>query len=746
MHQVEGWPTSKAVMAPAAKVWTNGAERRVSSMSLDRSLGDPFLGGSGLIATTGDVELAPETQTVFTRQPSPWSPLALASGTSVAVEIGYGTALARVFSGAVDGLSGAAGEPDSFGIVDDFDKLDQKITLDPLLASMPPKSDGGPYRHIGLSPTYVTSTILRRCGYYATPPARGTTALSVPLNGSTWAEFGEVETSSKLGDANSIPEFVPAPWGQGVVNVTARYLPSSAAPAGRPLEIRLSVGPAGSSGNTTIAGFWGADYVRVVVSASRQVYFDYLIGGVLQRPVNLSPAQMAGAEHVVLRATPAGVWSIVADNGQSASGNYPFTRSATPDYITFSTPATGTPVAGLLWGYHATTPPAFTRSAVLTPASFPASLEAMPAIVLRSASEVLREQATAELAALWVDDRGVVQWRNRFALVASNPVATLTAKRDLLGMPWEVPARTKAQKVTTTSRVPTPSIAIRATVNLWKGSGDSLGSKQVFQEVVGPGADTDWVMPDTSLEWLDATAERLAGFNFGRRSWIGAVKVAEGMDGKTETWLPGVDQQLEKLSPESFKYSITAPTLTSTEAVELRSHADDFSVFSQYRGGGLPEIRGYGKTTWAQVAVTIDAGAGAQAAEYVHDASWFVQHHTARQSLTEAVAARVNNPVPMLRSVPIIPDARIERGDIITIQDEVHTGVTLRCLVQGVHLSASNGEQDMSLDLRVLAVTGTSPTYGDLEKVWAGSAYAALESEWTVNTYAQFEAEPLRRA
>lgn len=746
MHVVDGWPSGKAVMAPGAKVWTNGVERRVSSVSMDRELGDPFLGGSGLIASTGDVELAHDSATVFTRQASPWSPLAMASGTSVAVEIGYGAALARVFSGAVDGLAGAAGEPDTFGIVDDFDKLDQQITLDPLLASMPPQYDGGPYRHIGLSPTYVTSTILRKCGYYATPPVRSGNVLSVPLNGSSWAEYGQTYTSSKLGDANTWPDFVNAPWGQGLSALNAQYIPVRPPIGSTPLEISLLVGAAGTSGNTVVAAYWGSDYVRVLVSASRQVYLDYFLGGVLYRPVNLSAAKMTGAERVVCRVTPGGTWTITADNGETITGSQSFGKTVVPETVSVSVPSGATVIGGLMVGYHDSPPPTFTRSAALTEPASSSSLVGMPAIVRESASKVLREQAAAELAGFWLDDRGVVQWRNRYWLVAGTPVATLTAKRDLLGMPWEVPARTKAQKVTVTGKIPVASIATRATVTVYEGSAGTLSSGQVVQEVIEAGSDTDWIIPDYSLEWLTADAERLGGFNYGRRSWLGAVKITEGMDGPVETWIAGTDLTMDVLGPQSFSYKFTAPALAGTEVAELRSHSGDPAIRAGHRGVNLPIVRAYGKAVWYEKSETIEVPGSVQAAEYVHDASWFVQHQTARAALTQAVSERANNPVPMLREVPIIPDARIERGDIITIQDEIHTGVTLRCLVTGIHLSARNGEQDMSLDLRVLAVTGQSRTYGELEKVWAGANYAALESEWTANTYAQFEANPLRRA
>lgn len=741
MHNVPTWPASTVVAQPDAKIWVNGTERTLVSVSLDKSMGSSLLGGGELIATTGDAVVKAESGVTHSRQVSPWSPLMLRTGQSCSVEAGYLGALAQQFIGVIDGASGGADRDIDLQLVDDFDKLDQTITLDPLLAKMPPFDDGGGYRYVGVTPTYVTSTALRKCGYYATPPMRSGTVLSAPMNGSLWAEHGEAINAYRLGDANALPDFVPAPWGQAVQSAIASYKPASTNNLGQPLEIRVLVGPAGSSGSSSIVCFWGASFVRLMVSATRQVDLAVSHGGTTTTVCTLTAAQMAGGEHVTARATAAGAWSLTADNGKSSSGSaaYPFTTLM--DSVRVSIAAASTPLGGVLVGYHGAPPVSFVRSAKITPAAYPHSLSAMPAVIREKASDLLRRQAAAELAALWLDDWGAVRWVNRLILVSGNPVKTITSMKDLLDLQWEIPPRMTAQKVVVKRRRPVSSVANRASITVYEGSADSMTSGQSSAEVIETPTGEDWVMPDLSAEWLDNTADRLAGYNRGRRTWVGMVKTSEGMDGKIETWVPGSDVQLEKVDPHTFIWNLTAPTLSAAETVETRAHADDPVIWSQYRSKGLPLLRAYGKCEWVDEEIVQGSGN-----EYSHDAEWFIQHPTGVDSLVQAISNRVNNPQPTLANVPIVPDTRLERGDIVTLDETHKYGVNLRCLVEGINLSCADGEQDMSVTLRVLSVNGSSATYEELERAWQEATYAELESQWGQSTYQQFENDPLRRA
>lgn len=740
MHDVPNWPDSTTITEPSAKLWINGTERKLVSVSLTKSIGDTLVGGSGLVAATGDAVVNVESNTVHQFQLSPWSPLMPRTGLSCSVEAGYSGALAQSFIGVIDGTSGGADRDVDVQLVDDFDQLEQEVTLDPLAAVMPPAEDGGLYRRVGVTPTHITSTILRKCGYYATPAFRGGTVLSVPANGSMWAEVGEASSCYRLGDASALPDWGKAPWGQAARPVIARYTPINTGNIGQPLEFQLLVGDAGSSGNATIAAFWGSDFVRIIVTPDRSVQFALSSGGTTTTVCVLSSAQMVGAEHVVARVTSGGAWELYNDSGATVTGSLAYPFSTLMDSVLFSNPAGGTQVGGILVGFHGGKPDEFVRSAKLTPAAFPSTLTAAPSIIRQKASDVLREQASAELAAFWLDDWGVVQWKNRLELVAGAPVKTVTSVKDILDLQWEVPTRLTASRVVVKNRRPIASVATLASITVHEGSADSLTSGQSVSSVISAGADEDWIMPDLSAEWLDSTATRLAGYNRGRRTWVGMVKVSDSGGEKVESWVAGSDTLLEKIDPRTLVWSATAPVLSGDESVETRSHADDPLVWSQYRNKGLPVVRAYGRVDWAEQDTVTGSGH-----EYAHDASWFVQHPTGLASLATAVHDRVSDPQMVIRDMPIVPDARLERGDIITVDETHKYGVNLRCLIEGITISCSVGEQDMSLKLRVLEVNGVRATYAELEQVLSGLTYSGLETEWTGETYQQFENDPLRR-
>ena len=69
----------------------------------------------------------------------------------------------------------------------------------------------------------------------------------------------------------------------------------------------------------------------------------------------------------------------------------------------------------------------------------------------------------------------------------------------------------------------------------------------------------------------------------------------------------------------------------------------------------------------------------------------------------------------------------------------------LRCLVEGIKINAAEGEQNMSLSLRIPEVNGVQATYEELEQVWHNATYTQFENNWAGNMYQQFEANPLRK-
>lgn len=741
MHEVEDWPTDVTVAEPDALLSINGEQRKLVDLSLTKSLGAPLSGSDGLIATTGDANIVVESDTVTGRQLMPWSPLMPKAGESVTVEAGYAGALAHQFQGIVDGAAGGVDRDVSLQLVDDFDQLDRSVTLDPLMAVMPPYADTMPYRYVGVTPTHVTSTLLRECGFYATPPWRNGVIVSAPMNGSMWAERGEVRECSRLGDADALPLFERAPWGQAAKQVTAKYSPSPTANVGTgSFELSCVVGNPGTSGSDLIVAYWGNDFVRLRVFPSRAVDATLRIGSTETVVCSLSASQMDGAEHVVLRVGVNGSWRLYNDVGQESTGTRSFPKRVEPSSVDVVVPADGAQIAGVQAGWYGGSPAPFVRTADLQPAAYAHSLEAMPSIIREKASDVLRRQARAELAYIWLTDRGVVKWRNRYDMAATPVVRTVTSNRDILDLEWVAPPRATAQRLVVKNRRPVTSRAPRSTITVYEGRADSLDSSQRRSEVVEVPSDEDWIMPDLSAEWLDQTADRLPGFNRGRRTWVGMVKVNGTGSDKVETWISGSDIELGKIDPKTFVWDMRAPGLAGTETAETRAHRDDEIIWSQWRGIGFPLIRAYGKASWLDEETVRGSGV-----EQTWDASWFVQHPTGVNGLANYLENQLFEPRTTLRDMPIIPDTRLELGDIIIVDETHRYEINMRCLITGIKVSASEGQLDQSLTLQILDINGRTATYEELERAWTSGAYTGFENEWSGEHYSHFENNPTRR-
>jgi hypothetical protein len=744
MHVVPGWPTATDTTEPAATLSVKGVARDAASVTVVRSIPDPIDARPGLIASTATIEWA-DRDDAHTGQESPWTPGAVpAPGDLATVEVGYKGAQARVLTGVVDHSTGTVPGPMSSELMDDFTRLNRPVTLPPLMATMPPYADGGAFRRIGITPTHFPDRLLRTCGYYATPRARPGTVVSVPLMGSAWPEFGDLRSASMSGDATAQPTWAAVPWGQAARGLIAQYTPTSFHPVNSDFEITVCVGPAGTSGSSRVVAYWGTQFVRVLVGSTRTVQLAGFIGGVTTTVASLTAAQMAGATVVRARWTPAGSWSLTTDTGVAVSGTLAVPGAwvdTVPDTVEVSVPSNTTPLGGLLVGFYgaADVPPPFERTAHLTPAAFPATLGASPAIVRRRVSDVLREQAQAELASFWIDDVGHVQWRNRDEMVNGSPVRDLTAEDSLISLGWELGSDSVVSSVTVTNRAPRTSAAVRANITVWEGRGESLESGQTLQEVIHPPADEDWVMVNDNLNAATPTAPDLGGFHRGRRSWFGGVRVSDGTT--ADVWVSTSDIPLTQLDPRSYQYLYTAPTMPAETVMQMRVSKDDTTIWAQWRNHNLPIVRAYGRVAWADEQFTSAIVGPSTAPEFVHDAGWWVQHPTARQSLATYIAQRRTAPLPRIRALSVVPDARLERGDIVTVSDPSVAGIWLRCLVLGITIQAAEGQQTMTLDVTVLEAS--QRTYDALAARWAGQDYDALAAAWAGLDYDDMNTDPL---
>lgn len=743
MKNLATYPTDIRVATPTVRAVIGGKEVQVISYTLERGHADPLSGG--LTASTADIVIPNSTATVSERRSTPWSPAGVKRSDAVELWAGYNGENIKVFTGVVDSIRGGVNAHTTLECVDWYALLDTTVTLDPLMAIMPPAEDGGAYRRPGVTVGYALSTILRMCDFYATPKHRYGGMVSVPANGSLWPEGGKMVTGGAQSQTGSAPIWSPAWWGQATSDGYGVYTPSSFDITGKPFEIQALLGNGGSTSSTVVAK-WVNGEVTLRVNANRSVDFILTTGGTTTTICSLSSTQTTGAKMVTARVSGS-VWALVADTGvQATAAGTQWPWGVPMSTVEITVPKGGTQIGGIQVGYFSTPADNFTPTASISAPAWGFNLGAMPAIVSRKASEVIKDLSQAELGAFWIDTDGMLIWRSRVALNSGGAVATITGLNSILDLSWQAPVRSSISHVSYTWQKCAISYAQQATITVFQGPRQSVESGSFLSEVVSTPSGEDWVMTNTNLNWLQDNAPDVGGYHRGRRSWIGLVQVHEGEDGKidNEVEMAYQDIPLFKINPRAFAYSFTVPSVSGSNSVEMRSYSSENTrLWPQWRNIDLPLIRAYGKVSWFEQSTRVAGNTGLS--EFSHDGSWYVQDASGAQAAAEAVRDAITDPSPALTGVSVVPDFRYEVGDIVTLSDPEVTGLNLTTRITKISISGENSTAAMSLALAVIRVNGVRATYGELESVWAGANYAAVENSWRTKNYAQFEGNPLEK-
>lgn len=731
MQDVEGWPGKGPVRTPGMGVTAGGRAREVVAASMTASVR-----GSDVSARTGDVEWAP-LDPVSRRQETVLTAGAPRRGDRVSIDVGEGSALARVFTGKVDRTASAVPGVLRSELMDDFDLLSEEVDIPSLMATMPPATDEEPPIRVGLTASWPTKSALSQAGFYATPPPRTGAYMSASMNGSLWPEFGTIRTSATL------PTWTPVPWGQAASGFVARYTGVAGTMADHPLEVSLLVAPGTASGSTYVYVRFSSGSIRVAADSSRSVRAQLLSGGTTT-VLSLSGTEMEGRELARLRVSADGTWELSNDDvSKAATAAVPAVMQEPPRDVYVDSRTGARPIGGLNVGYYTTTPRAWVRTVEMDPPD--GTLAASRAVVATPARTVLQERAAAEGARMWIDARGVFRWRSRSRWGAGSPALTLSDV-DLLGYTLGMDYDSTYSGVTVTCKVPRTEVRGLATITLYQASRDALAAGDVRRLFIEPPADEDWPRIDNSLDTLGLDGD-VAGFNRGRRSWQGALRVSEG--GTTEKWAYGAQGQyvshtFEPITLKKWLHVTTvAANLPAGETVETRSVDRDVvassGVWRSWGNFNLPVIRGYARVLWVE-----EKRYGALATTLAlprleHDCSWWVQG-LAVQRLADDLATRCASPIVTITGLSIVPDARIEVGDVLTLTDSTFAGLTARVVVAGVSLTVSDGDVAMSIDVDVLSTSATAGTYADIQATASAATYAQFQALIGAVTYQEQEA------
>lgn len=732
MRNIPGYPADTDVLEPVARVVHRGVDREVSGLSLSRELPSSFheqvRGIGGITQATGSVDWSARSDVVeshptgFNRVGN-WPPR---TRDTVDVFTGYRTAtgdlLAKQLTGFVSKSSGDPLEGFGSGLVDLIARLDRKVNLPPLLPIMPPLVQGGDWRGIGLYPTFFTDFAARAGRFYSTPPMSTNCVFSAPLMGSAWPERGTLVTGRTFSNMTLSPAvWQETPWGMGCSDAYLVYSPSGTTTLNRPMEITAMTPPAPFAGWSYIAAVWGSSNIQLrftdgiaagQINGITAVSLSYVEGNIF----TLRVVPSGGTMTLTLR-DAAGREATTSTAILSGSGN-----SMTEVRVASET------AGALIGGAQVAFPPTawvavnYERTAFITPAAHNATLRASPAIIDKSARSILEEQSTAELAALWFDGDGNLQWKNRDRLVSDAPVLTLTSKDHLLSLPWEEDFAGVASRVEVKSRIAAAVTQFKhPRVEVWRSNyGDvELDGTEVFEEVLHPDADEDWIMVDTSFnnDFADNRAQRgsdvrvyylvyngepgetgVSGAEGTRSDY--AIATLEFMDHRTYKLTTRV-LEVSKAGYAEYEFSLKIP---SKQQIDTGLDAQPWRAGDG--GESFPVVRAFGKVRWADITTVADAGVW-DAPVLTHDVGWYVQDPGALFSIANLVATNTTTPRSFLRGVSIVPDARLQLGDIVTLSDPDLTGISYRCLVVGLEDSFTSAPTtwEQTCNFRVLSTT-----------------------------------------
>ncbi|MDO5534110.1 MAG: hypothetical protein Q4F65_05615 [Propionibacteriaceae bacterium] len=750
-------PSGTPVTAPASTVTLDGTPRPHLAVSVSRDLPSDLpasvAAGGGLVSAGGEVTWAP-AEVVTSRDVSPWAAGAVpAPGTPVTVDMDAGHGAHRVFTGAVEDTTGGTGKASASTLVDHIHRLDARVSIEPLLRLMPPASEGGDYRRIGLSPIYVVDRVMRACRYFTTPPLEYDPAVSVPLQGSVWPERGTCTAAgSQPASTNAHATFYQADGRLYAADVVATYAPRVSRPGTTAVCLSLTVASTGHTEAAFLHAYYGATAVTLVVHSSGAVSARYGATTVA------GPIDGRGARVSLL--VKGGTWTLRTSTGLSATGTQAVTSTAMSS-ITLSASA-GARIAGAQISYprgtfeeHATlahVPNARVRPGVTSPGL----LDATPAIVNERGIDVLRDISKALCSPLWLDEDGVLQWAGPDVLRAQSPAVTITARDSLLALDWRVSL--DHTRSTTTVKWDKPAISVRRwpNVTLWEGRKETLNAGDELREFIDVPADEDWI--GVNLPGLYAGAdtggdERL---NRGIGSWVGGYRVAT--DGTAAGWVTPAHAtaSLSRVTHATYLHEKVVNTTLPAGVTHVVTEVSPASagLWPKWDGQALPILRGYAKTTWTSVNTDSVLTGPADRPPLVHDAGPWVQHAgtvgagdvDVPARLAGWLATQVNTPTPEVTGLEVMPDPRIQLGDVIALADPDNLGVALTGLVVGLTLAQSGPGASMVLALRVISANPTHATYDHLQAAWTGANYAALEAAWSGQPYAALEARPLEES
>lgn len=725
----------------------------------------------GITAATGSMTIAPpKDNPVSGRVQTPWTDTTYpARGDRVEIWAVHNGVEAKIFTGRVDDVKGGVDTLEvTLGLVDDYDALGQEIQHTALARMMPPLSTTGDgyQRMTGLLSPWVTSMAARQAGFCSTPPMDAYCLVSAPLQGSTWPERGVLRDSYRHSDVGEWSKYHPGATTEpdgwlSMTQLIAKYEPdpyntpyNSGITSARPLSITMMAGRWQST-SSYVAARWDTGHtLRIACAGNRDLSAQYMAPDGTVRTVAFMSSSTAGDWSIAtaqweLFGTGSLKVTLYTDTGKTAEGTItaPMGSKTKPIFQVWVYAPSGNYIAGAQVSF--TSLPAatrFRRSASIQPAKPLRNLNLVPALAMTPAAEILNAQAEAELAALWVDEDGVLQYRDTPTLLGAPVTRTFTSARDVIGLSWSTNSQDVRRKVTVKYRSAAVSIARRSRITVYEGQKSELA--------VGEDSDI-WIDVPDDEEWIqaDSTPRTVYGdynaslMNSGEGSFIGFTGLTK--DGDEIPILDGTKAvytlSFNLVGRRGYRAIIGIAQLPSNaDRVTTQTRTEDAtSLKKAYRGIGLPLIRAMGKGTWADQEATPGVTGPSWATDLSHDAGWFVQDQVVASSLAQTIAEQTKAPYPLLDDLPVRPDPRVQLGDKVRVQDPHRTGLSLLGVVCGIDQSIGAGSHEMKLSLIVTTVQHAYVTLGEFDSFYR--SLGQVDETFKQETLASRDNSPLRK-
>lgn len=729
------------VQALVSRILVNGVQRPHVSWSVDRELsGDlpaQVVATSGITQATGTVVWA-EDSDVSDAPTNPWNRSnGWVPGKGDRVEIYAGDSITewKQFTGVIDKTTGTIGADLQSSLIDDYDKLSNPVTHEPLLNKMPPVTPGGDFRGTGLVHTFYVDLAMRAGRFFTTPSREPNSVVHVPCQGGMWPHLGTV-TTARTNSGASYPSNNFSPWGFAVGDFVMLMNPSSPQSMSSPVQLTMVVAP-GHNDYAFVRAHYGGTYIVLNIASNWVV--EARIGGTVIASFTLS-GKGGSDNRVVQLLVKGGVFTLKASTGQTASGTGAWSGSTVMDAVRLEGG-----VNARVSGLQVSHPPAtyefrdlnFTPTAKINVANstFMGVPNVIPAVESVPGSDLLNEISEASLSAVWIDELGVLQWWPALSLRGRTPNSTLSTLDDILDLAWEDSLLGSRSSVTVKYQEPALKISKWQNVQLAVGSGGTLSSEESSEEVVTTPDDEVWVGVDVTPTIL--RTNNWSAYNRPQGTYVGGYFSSNGLT-FSETGLT-YDASFSKVTLTSYKMVQSVGVLPADVDFNMNTSPSAASLWENQRNKPLFDIRGHSKTEYTEREYTSTVPGGVGPA-LVHETGKWIPADIV-SNIADFLASETATPKPVITGLEVAYDPRRQLGDTVTIESTRFMGVTMTALVVGVSNSADSGGYEQSLSVRIVDVKRTNQTYAEYNDSLAAAnlTYAQWQALGPLpQTYKQF--------